>query len=158
MEQDQLEADHMKSLSHGHLACRKTNSFQIRRGSTDKTSIHRTLSSADYESILHNAVARSDLTTMRNILEGQRVNVNYYRPPGVTALHVACMVGDVNIIELLVVHKADFRLKSREGLSPVQIAVANGHFEVAEYLISVGAEDNAVKDGVCRSKPTLTRK
>ena len=56
--------------------------------------------------------------------------------------------GNLTCIEMLMSCGADLYAKSKEKETALQLAVKNSHFEVAEYLISMGAKDSEIKDGI----------
>ncbi|KAL8997685.1 MAG: hypothetical protein Q9169_003092 [Polycauliona sp. 2 TL-2023] len=53
-----------------------------------------------------------------------------------TALHDACMAGNIEIVFLLLDHGADYHLRDALNLTPLQIAIAQGHAEVAVKLLN----------------------
>ncbi len=60
---------------------------------------------------------------------------------GVTALHCACMKGNMEIAGLLLAHKADVNAKTTRGETPLQVAQARGVPELIVLLATHGAED-----------------
>ena len=114
----------------------------------------RTHSSASKECILHNAVLTEDLVTIKSVLSKDiLIDINHYTPDGFTSLHQACIVGNVASVHLLIEAGADFNLWTRQQQtndSCLVLASMNGNFEVAEYLLSIGAEDNAIRDGISK--------
>lgn len=64
-------------------------------------------------------------------------------------MHLACDVGNLEIVNLLIDAGADLFIKSKtSNKSALQIANEIGHFEIAEFLISIGAQENEIKDGL----------
>ncbi len=104
-------------------------------------------SSVTEEDILHFAVSREDLKAARHILEQGTVDVNSMRPPGVSALHQACAIGNLDAIKMLLDHGADMELRTWQGQSAVQITARYGHFEAAEILLENGANMEDIRDG-----------
>lgn len=51
-------------------------------------------------------------------------------------LHTAAKAGHVNIVDLLIKKGADIRAKNGEGYTPLHLACANGHTDVATALIN----------------------
>lgn len=96
---------------------------------------------------LHNAVIESDLNAVRRIVDLGKCDINYLKPPGLSALHVACAFGNLEIIKLLIVNDADIHAKTWSHISPLQISTLFGNFEVCQYLISHGASSTDVQDG-----------
>src|SRR3954447_7341097 len=82
-------------------------------------------------------------------------DIRHYLYAGDTALHMAAAAFRRPIAELLVARGADRRAKNRRGAEPLHYAADANHWDPAaqaetiEYLISVGADPNAVdNDGV----------
>jgi len=99
------------------------------------------------ENLLHYFVIESDVSTLQKILQNKKVDVNSMRHPGLSPLHTACVLGDLDVVELLMTHGADINLKSWSGLSPFQITSLFGHFDVAQYLMRNGASMKDIQDG-----------
>src|SRR5689334_7999250 len=81
--------------------------------------------------------------------------ISHYLYAGDTALHMAAAAFSRPMAELLMTHGADCRVRNRRGAEPLHYAADGGRREpraqagVIEYLISMGAEPNAVdKTGV----------
>jgi len=81
--------------------------------------------------------------------------ISHYLYAGDTALHIAAAAFSRPMAELLMIHGADCRARNRRGAEPLHYAADGGRWEpraqagVIEYLISMGAEPNAVdKTGV----------
>src|SRR5215469_2684061 len=81
--------------------------------------------------------------------------IAHYLSAGDTALHMAAAASSRPMAELLMTHGADCRARNRRGAEPLHYAADGGRREpraqagVIEYLISMGAEPNAVdKTGV----------
>jgi ankyrin repeat protein len=69
---------------------------------------------------------------------GASVNYNA-KPLYKTPLYEASESGNVDVVDVLLAHKADPDLRSN-GESPLRVAVLNGHVAVAQALISAGAD------------------
>jgi len=81
--------------------------------------------------------------------------ISHYLYAGDTALHIAAAAFSRPMAELLMTHGADCRARNRRGAEPLHYAADGGRREpraqasVIDYLISMGAEPNAVdKTGV----------
>lgn len=90
------------------------------------------------QEIFRQAVQKGDITELQRILQcwGNTLNVNYYNQEGQTALHQSCMVGNLELVKLLVKCGADARLANRDGWSALHIAAYSGHRDIALYLVS----------------------
>ncbi|WP_254513278.1 ankyrin repeat domain-containing protein [Anatilimnocola floriformis] len=81
--------------------------------------------------------------------------IAHYFYAGDTALHMAAAAFRPSIAKLLVKHGANCRAKNRRGAEPLHYAADTNHWQPAaqaetiEYLLSVGADPNALdKSGV----------
>ena len=118
------------------------------KNKSEKRKLSRSSSYADSETVLMNAVANADSGTVKRILESNhKVDLNAIRN-GFSPLHHACMIGDINIVKLLIKYNVNVNLKTSDGRTPIKLAVANGHFELAELLITNGSLDSDIIDGV----------
>jgi ankyrin repeat protein len=79
-------------------------------------------------------------------------NIKHYMYAGDTALHMAAAAFKRPIAEVLVRHGADCRARNRRGAEPLHYAADANHWDPAaqadtiEYLISAGADPNALDD------------
>jgi ankyrin repeat protein len=77
-------------------------------------------------------------------------DIAHYLYPGDTALHMAAAAFRRPLAELLVAHGADCRAKNRRGAEPLHYAADANRWhptaqaETIEYLLSVGADPNAL--------------
>lgn len=63
-------------------------------------------------------------------------------PGGFMALHFAARQGCLDCAKILVDAKADINATDRDGNSAVVLAIINGHYDVAGYLIDQGTDPN----------------
>lgn len=110
------------------------NTFNSKRKSFSK----RSYSVFNSNESLHNAVLNGNVELTRQILLTENVEINTLLPPGWGALHHACRLGNLKMIKLLFEFGADPSVPNDEGLTPLLIAVTNGYFDVAAYLINDG--------------------
>ena len=54
-----------------------------------------------------------------------------------TALHIACKVGDEEVIKLLVEHGADINACDGDGFTPLQLAAIHGNMQVVKKLVEL---------------------
>ncbi len=129
-----------KKVQDGHLSADSPRALTRRLKNSRKSSVTE-------EDMLHFAISREDLKSARHILEQGSVDVNAMRPPGVSALHEACAIGNLHFIKLLLKHGADTELRTWQGQSALQITARYGHFEAAEILLENGANMEDIIDG-----------
>ncbi|XP_059139280.1 serine/threonine-protein phosphatase 6 regulatory ankyrin repeat subunit A-like [Physella acuta] len=68
-------------------------------------------------------------------------NVSTTDNEGNTCLHAAAELGDVDVLELFVAHKADVNVQNAKGETPFMMACRHcGNVEAVRYLLTVGAD------------------
>ena len=82
-------------------------------------------------------LSSGDLPALRQLLQDNVVDVNWYNVDGQTALHQGCRDGNLELVKLLVQFGANVRLTNRDGWSPLHLATYHGHRDVVMYLIDV---------------------
>jgi len=143
-----------------HIACRAGNreltSMLLKQGANifvaDKNA--QTVMDAAWASGNDDLIALMklvDLTTsakegktadVRNAL-AEGVNPNWIHPKsGHTPLHAASEKGELEILQLLLAHKADANFGTKDTFSPLHAACAKGHEEVARKLLEYKANVN----------------
>jgi uncharacterized protein len=80
----------------------------------------------------------------------KRYGVNYKgtesHSGGMTALVLAAREGGLGSVEALVEAKADVNKTSGDGSSAMLVAIQNGHYDVARYLLAHGADPNLANE------------
>ena len=124
---------------------------------TKKSPVNRSASHADSEQLLIHAVAHEDIDTIKRILRNKDVQIDALRHPGLSALHHVCLNGNMKIMKLFVAHdpNMNLNLKSKDGFTPLKLAVLHGHFDISQLLIEKGASLAEIKDGVFNWKAIL---
>src|SRR5688572_28373388 len=92
------------------------------------------------ESRLADAVEKSDAAAIRTLLE-QGVDVNAAQADGMTALHWAARLDDVELAKRLT--GANVNAANRYGITPLSVACQNGSAAMVESLLERGADPNA---------------
>jgi len=80
-------------------------------------------------------------TLMALIEHGANPNIQNYT--GETALHLACLNGNLPMVSFLTENGALVNCKTMDGCTPLHFAVTEGHQEVISYLLAHGAFVNA---------------
>jgi ankyrin repeat protein len=96
----------------------------------DFTDVNATNSMGD--NALHCVAIWGDLEAAKLLIEAG-VNVNQFGDLGFTPLHVACMRGHIDLVQLLVAHSADLFAQA-EGNVPFTVARIGGHDSICDYL------------------------
>jgi ankyrin repeat protein len=92
------------------------------------------------ESPLANAAERQDHALIRTLLQ-QKADMNAPQADGMTALHWAARLDDLETAKLL--EGANANATNRYGVMPLSLACQNGNTEMVEFLLSRGADANA---------------
>ncbi|HTI70953.1 MAG TPA: ankyrin repeat domain-containing protein [Candidatus Limnocylindria bacterium] len=95
---------------------------------------------------LADAVEKGDRAALRTLLK-QQVEVNAPQVDGMTGLHWAARLEDLESARLLVKSGADAKATNRYGVTPLSLACENGNTELVELLLSVGADPNTTLSG-----------
>lgn len=99
---------------------------------------------------LHIAVVNGHFQTVEHLLSnGAEVNLPYKSSSfkGFTPLCIAVLVGDEEIVKLLLSRGANANFILDDGISPLHIAVLKGYVQIVGYLLNHGADINFA----CRS-------
>ncbi len=87
---------------------------------------------------LHAAAAGGRVAIVRLLLE-RGADVNATQEGGWTALHSAAQAGSRELIETLLASNANLKVRAVNNQSPVDLALLNGHGDVAELLEQLGS-------------------
>lgn len=90
-------------------------------------------------SSLADAAEKLDRATIRTLLQ-QRADVNAPQADGMTALHWAAYLDDLETAKLLV--SANANAANRYGVTPLSLACQNGSTAMVELLLAQGADPN----------------
>ena len=96
------------------------------------------------KSPLADAAEKSDRATIRKLLK-QQVDVNASQADGMTALHWAAHLDDLETAKLLV--SANANATNRYGVTPLSLACQNGGTAMVELLLAQGADPNTTRRG-----------
>lgn len=87
---------------------------------------------------LHHAVRRRNKDMVDLLVRDTDIDVNAKTQVGMTALHLVCMNGDLEICRTLLRHDADIRAKTADDSTPLHTAIFNCNTHLAELLIKQG--------------------
>ncbi|KAJ3703132.1 hypothetical protein LUZ61_006837 [Rhynchospora tenuis] len=88
------------------------------------------------------ATRQGDLRRLESLLK-KRAAIQGRDQYGTTALHLASIKGQCDIMAVLIKHGIDINCKDIEGHSPLHLAVEGGCLEAVELLVGLGADVNA---------------
>jgi uncharacterized protein len=95
---------------------------------------------------LADAAEKLDRTTIRTLLQ-QHADVNAPQPDGMTALHWAARLDDLETAQMLVKAGANVSATNQFGVAPISLACENGNTELLELLLEAGADANTTLHG-----------
>jgi uncharacterized protein len=98
------------------------------------------------------AIEKSNLVYAGKVLE-MNFDANVQHDNGYTALAYAAMKGNTRMVELLLKNGADPTAATREGDTPVELALRLGHSEVADVLKNARQQMAAGGDAVAAPEP-----
>lgn len=98
------------------------------------------------ESRVADVAQKSDRAVLRELIK-QHADVNARQADGMTALHWAAYVDDLESARLLVEAKADVNATNRYGVSPLSLACQNGNAAIVELLLEHDADANTALRG-----------
>ena len=99
---------------------------------------------ASVKSSLADAAEKSDRAAVRTLLK-QHADVNAAQADGMTALHWAAHLDDLETAKLLV--SANANVTNRYGVTPLSLACQNGSAAMVELLLARGADANTTLRG-----------
>lgn len=112
-----------------------------------KTSIQKVISFPT-NSLLHSAVVQGDIELAQRLLLRDPCAINKLSVEGTAPIHEAAINGDMECLQLLIKHGACLEARDKHKRSALEYAVLVGNFDCASLLLSYGADDQKVRDGV----------
>eukprot|EP00943_MAST-04B_sp_MAST-4B-sp1_P003974 g3974.t1 len=89
---------------------------------------------------IHIAAIHNDYNQIHYLIENKNTEVDVgKKSDGLTALIIACTLGNIESVEMLLKHNADVELMSKNGITPLMASASLGHVKVVEMLLSAGA-------------------
>jgi ankyrin repeat protein len=92
--------------------------------------------------LVMSATRQGDLRRLESLLK-KRAAIQGCDQYGTTALHLASIKGQCDIMAVLIKHGVDMNCKDFEGHMPLHLAVEGGCLDAVELLVSLGADVNA---------------
>jgi len=100
------------------------------------------------EVVFEESIKESDGQAIMTMLRRVSVDIDVDRinMAGMTALHQAVLDDNLVVVRLLLHHGAGLNKKDEDSWTPLHAAAANGHHQIAEFLLSQGASRDALTD------------
>jgi len=100
------------------------------------------------EVVFEESIKESDGHAIMTMLRRVSVDIDVDRinMAGMTALHQAVLDDNLVVVRLLLHHGAGLNKKDEDSWTPLHAAAANGHHQIAEFLLSQGASRDALTD------------
>eukprot|EP01114_Cavostelium_apophysatum_P016591 TRINITY_DN4757_c0_g1_i1.p1 TRINITY_DN4757_c0_g1~~TRINITY_DN4757_c0_g1_i1.p1 ORF type:complete len:817 (+),score=170.99 TRINITY_DN4757_c0_g1_i1:14-2464(+) len=92
-------------------------------------------STTDGRNPLHVASYNGSTSCVRYVLGLKVFDVNSTEKNGLTPLHMACYNGFLEIVDLLIQHGADLKLKSADGQTPIEKAANQGEWSCVQRIL-----------------------
>ena len=92
---------------------------------------------------LHKATKEGYLNIVSSLIEEGVEDINAKDKDGRTALHFACINGNIDIVKYLHEHRADINAKDNWEFTPLHWATEKGHFNIVKYLIEQNCDIHA---------------
>lgn len=105
----------------------------------------------DFEgrTILHHLIFSKNHNAVRNWIQSHSVNLNLQDVYGFTPLHFAVILGDLEMVRILLQHKSrqDLEKVTKDGRTAFLIAVSDGNLAITKLLAENGANFHAIHQG-----------
>ena len=95
---------------------------------------------------LYNAIKENNLAKLSKMLMANKqnyINLNFIDKDGQSPLHRSCIIGNLDMVKMLVKFGANYNLANRDGWYPIHIASYFGFAHIVMYLIETAEEDFA---------------
>lgn len=86
--------------------------------------------------LLRQAIEANDMAKVKFALKYHRAKINEQDENGVTVLHRSCLLGQLEIVRLLVENGAELELRDKRGWTSLHFAAFGGSVDVVSFLIN----------------------
>ena len=110
---------------------------------------NRMKSSGELQSALVTlAIKNGDSIQLWRLLTRKDVDVNHMDGFGMQPVHYASLYGELEILKILLQFNIDINVTTKSGEYALDLAVKEGNFEVAQYLVNNGARVKNIVNGI----------
>ena len=99
----------------------------------------------DYTPLNH-AVSANRIDFVDELMSRGSKSINVPNADGWSCLHVAAIMGNLDMLRVLDKHGTQYGFRSHSGMTTVLFAAAGGHYEVLGFLVGKGETLNCVDD------------
>jgi ankyrin repeat protein len=92
---------------------------------------------------IHDAAGKGDLEKIKALLKDNPELISSKLDGSLTALHIAAMHNNKDVLQLLLTNKAEVNSRERNGATPLHIAAMMGNKEIVKLLLVNKADVNA---------------
>lgn len=96
------------------------------------------IKNSDGATPLHYATRRGCVDASKVLLRNGMLSVNCRDNSGMTPFHFACVIGNLELCELLIRHKTDIYARTVEEKNPLHLASLQGNKAIVEILLKKG--------------------
>lgn len=86
------------------------------------------------------AAGEGHCNAVATLLKSKYIQLEAKNKFGKNALILSCEMGHLDVVKLLIEHKADINASSTRGLSGLMLACVKGHTEIVKFLIENNAD------------------
>lgn len=86
------------------------------------------------QALLHHLCLIENLPALEDFVKIPGVNINLQNADGRTALHLACLMGNLRMVELLINANAQLNIKDMTKSFAIDLAIERGHSSVVDFL------------------------
>uniref|UniRef100_A0A7M5X4U7 Uncharacterized protein n=1 Tax=Clytia hemisphaerica TaxID=252671 RepID=A0A7M5X4U7_9CNID len=98
------------------------------------------------------AIKDNDSIQLWRLLSRKDVDVSEFDGAGMQPVHYACLFGNLEMLKIVIQNEGNINELTKSEDSCLDIAVREGNFEVAQYLVSKGAKIKSIVNGMMGEK------
>lgn len=94
---------------------------------------------------IHDAIENEDINKLNKLFKTSTtfINLNYIdSKDGQTPLHKSCIIGNLDILKLLIENGANLNITNKNGWYPIHLASYFGNTQIVLYLLQLNTNDS----------------